>query len=102
LTPLRNRSMSDEQPLKKLIQVMMKNYQLDERMRQKQVEQKWPEIVGELIAKHTASVNISETTLFVRVNSAPLKAELSFHRTLIKDKVNAFLGADTIKEVRIS
>ena len=80
----------------------MKNYQLDERMRQKQVEQKWPEIVGDLIAKHTSSINISENTLFVRVNSAPLKAELSFHRTVIKEKVNAFLGSETIREVRIS
>lgn len=80
----------------------MKNYQLDERMRQKQVEQKWSEIVGDLIARHTSSVKLAESTLFVRVNSAPLKAELSYHRTVIRDKVNAFLGKDTIKEVRIS
>ena len=79
---------------------MMKNYQLDERMRQKQVEQKWPEIVGDLIAKHTSSINISENTLFVRVNSAPLKAELSMNKSKLVSQLNESLKEEIIQDIQ--
>ena len=61
----------------------------------------WPEIVGTVIAKNTNKLQLKGNTLYIYVESAPLKSELTFHRSVILQKINTFFGKQIVKEINI-
>lgn len=66
-----------------------------------QVEQAWPRVMGETVAKLTRSVEVKEGMLIVHVNSAALKAQLFENRFELVKKLNDAVGAPAIKDCRI-
>ncbi len=61
----------------------------------------WPEIVGPSINRYTTRRFVENGRLHVFISSAPLKNELSFHRTGLRDTLNRAVGADVISEIVI-
>ena len=68
-------------------------------MRLSELRQKWPSLVGPMIAKHTTELFIKDKTLFIRFDSAPLKQEVHMMRSKLKNHLNNELGADVIHEI---
>lgn len=66
---------------------------------QLEVEAAWDKVCAGLIAKHTTALNLKRNKLRVRVDSAPLRQELSYMKTDLQEKVNAYLGRELIKEI---
>jgi predicted nucleic acid-binding Zn ribbon protein len=66
-----------------------------------QVKEAWEKIMGKTIANYTDKIEISNTTLFISTNIAPLKNELIYQKTKIIERVNEALGEKVIKEVVI-
>jgi len=63
------------------------------------IQRIWSQIVGRHIAKRTSEIRLKNDTLFVRLNSAALRTELSFAKTKIIRNLNRQLGEDIIKEI---
>ncbi len=93
--------MQDEKPIKLLIDQLLKDYNLSDKMMEQKVVKNWATIVGQMIAQHTSKVQINQNELVVFVNSAVLKSELNYHRTTIIGKVNSYLGKELIKKISI-
>jgi len=61
---------------------------------------RWEEIMGSAIAKHTTGIDIRNKILYVNIDSAPLKHELSMGREQLVRRLNAESGHDLINNVR--
>lgn len=60
----------------------------------------WPEIVGPEINRRTMRRYVDGTTLHVYIISAPLRQELSYHRTRLVELLNAAVGRDVLTDIR--
>ena len=66
-----------------------------------QIEEIWPQVMGETVKKLTRSVEMKDGMLIVRVRSAALKAQLFENRFELVRKLNEAVGAPAIKDCRI-
>ena len=66
-----------------------------------QMEEIWPQVMGETVAKLTRSVVVKDGMLIVHVNSAALKAQLFENRFELVRKLNDAVGAQVIRDCRI-
>ncbi len=84
-----------------VIREFMTSYHLDEKMMQKQVIRSWEEVMGSMIARHTTRLTIRNKILYVRIDSAALRNELSFSREKILKALNQFVQAEVLSDVVI-
>ena len=89
----------DAAPLKKVIEELLETYNLKSGFTQVRIQRIWSQIVGRHIAKRTSEIRLKNDTLFVRLNSAALRTELSFAKTKIIRNLNRQLGEDIIKAI---
>ena len=66
-----------------------------------QVEEVWPQVMGDVVNRLTRSVEVRDGVLYVRVSSAALKAQLFENRFELVRKLNEAVGANAIRECRI-
>lgn len=74
------------------INQLFKQENLDVKISQFTIKNSWKDIVGELIAKNTTEISFHNKTIFVGLNSAALKHELSFQKEMIVNSINKFCG----------
>lgn len=74
---------------------------LEQSVLEVQIEEVWPQVMGEMVAQLTRSVEVKDGMLIVRVNSAALKAQLFENRFELVAKLNAAVGAEVIRDCRI-
>jgi len=72
---------------------------LTERLREAEIWRLWPEVVGPTVATRAMPLRIIKGTLTVVVSSGPWKQELGFLKGMMKDKLNACLGGDVVKDI---
>jgi len=66
-----------------------------------QIEEVWPQVMGDVVNKLTRSVEVKNGVLYVRVNSAALKTQLFENRFELVRKLNEAVGAPAIRDCRI-
>jgi predicted nucleic acid-binding Zn ribbon protein len=66
-----------------------------------QVEEVWPQVMGDVVNRLTRSVEVKDGVLYVRVSSAALKAQLFENRFELVRKLNDAVGANAIRDCRI-
>lgn len=66
-----------------------------------QIEEVWPQVMGDIVNKLTRSVEVKNGVLYVRVNSAALKTQLFENRFELVRKLNEAVGAPAIRDCRI-
>ncbi len=60
----------------------------------------WEIIVGERVAKATGNVKIYNQVMFVEVASPALRNNLFMQRAMLVRKINEYVGADVISDIR--
>jgi predicted nucleic acid-binding Zn ribbon protein len=61
----------------------------------------WADIVGPMVAKNTTEISFKDKIIFVALNSAALKHELSFRKEEIVNNINKFCGYKLVDEIVI-
>lgn len=79
----------------------LRGTELEKSVLEVQVEEVWPQVMGETVSKLTRSVELKDGVLYVRVSSAALKAQLFENRFELVARMNEALGAKAIKDCRI-
>ena len=93
--------MSNQLSIKEALKHLVDAYRLQNGLRQKGVEFAWREIMGLSIAAQTTELRLVRQTLYIRVNSAPLRQELLMGREKIKSRLNQALNEEAIMDVEI-
>jgi len=93
--------MSEDTPLRELIDKMLRSYGLGPKLDEVKLLKCWEEVVGAMIAKHTRNIYFREGNLYVELDSAPLRQELSFAKTKLIDMLNQKMGKDLVQKLHI-
>jgi predicted nucleic acid-binding Zn ribbon protein len=92
-------SSNNEQPLDEAIQDFLNAYNLGSKLDEVKLINSWEDIVGKLVAKHTNNLYIRRKVLFVNLDSDALRAELSYSKSLLLQRLNEFVGKPLIKDI---
>lgn len=90
---------SNEYTLKQAIEALIDQYKIQEKISETVVINDWEKIVGKMIARHTRNMHIKKRTLFVELDNAALRNELSYAKTKLVAAINQSLGSDVIDEI---
>lgn len=74
---------------------------LEKPLLERQVVERWPEIMGVTVAKMTRSVEMEEGMLIVRLSSPALKATLFEQRREVVARINEQMGAHVVRDIRL-
>jgi hypothetical protein len=81
------------------ISQIFKEEKLDEKYSIFAIRNGWEGIVGKTVAKHTTQINYLHGLLYVSIDSAVVRNELSYVKDDIVQKVNKFVGKRLVKEL---
>jgi len=87
--------------LKEALKAMIEQYRLKGQLNQKRVQTAWARLMGPSITGYTREVKMYRKKLYISVNSAPLRQELSYGKEKIRRMLNEELGEEYIEEVII-
>jgi predicted nucleic acid-binding Zn ribbon protein len=90
---------SNENPVSELIDLWLRQYGLSGKYKEFRMLQSWNQLMGPMIAKHTKDVRIYQQVLYVELDSASIRSELSYSKSRIIENLNAEAGENLIKEV---
>jgi predicted nucleic acid-binding Zn ribbon protein len=89
--------------VRQISQLVMRNLRvqgLETPLLQKRLVDSWPQVAGMAINHYTTGVSIRNQTLFVRLSSPALRADLSMRRQEFVRLLNNFVGAQVISDIR--
>lgn len=87
--------------LKSVIAEILRNNGLEDKYQELEVQSCYRELVGEVIWKKTRETRLHGKTLVLKLDSGPLKQELSYQKTKILDGINDLLGDSVIEKLEI-
>ncbi len=90
----------DVQQVKDLILQALREQGLETPLNQKRLVESWPEVAGPVIASYTLNTYIYNQTLYVRLSSPSLRADLSMRRQELTQRLNAVVGEQVIVDIR--
>lgn len=91
---------SNEITLKEAIESLLKAYKLTGKLNETRLISSWDKVVGNHISRHTGELYIKGGILFVKLDSAALKNELSMAKTKLVINLNCAAGINVITEIR--
>ena len=92
---------NDETSLKDALMALLKSYRLERGYHLTKIQKVWPKRMGPVVAGYTREIRLRGKTLFIHLDSAPLRQELSLGKEKIRQMLNEELGEPFIKEVRL-
>jgi predicted nucleic acid-binding Zn ribbon protein len=90
---------SNEYTLKEALEDFLNIYRMNGKINETRIIQAWEKVCGPMISRHTENLYIKNQTLFVKVDTAALKNELSFAKTKLLQALNAAVKEEVIKEI---
>jgi predicted nucleic acid-binding Zn ribbon protein len=90
----------DVQQINNLILRCLRQQGLETPLLQKRLVEAWPVVAGEAIGRYTMNAYIVNQTLFVRLSSPALRADLSMRRQEFVQKMNDYVGSVVIADIR--
>jgi predicted nucleic acid-binding Zn ribbon protein len=73
----------------------------EHRYQEMEVLRCYREVVGEVIWKKTRDSRLQGKTLVLRMDSGPLKQELSYQKTKLLDAINELMGEEHLERVEV-
>ena len=93
---------SNEILLKDAIEAFLKENNLESKLNETRLIGAWEEVTGKLVARHTNQMYVKDRVLFVKVDSAALREELSYQRSKLIKKLNKAAGIEAIDDIRFN
>lgn len=90
---------NNQRTIKQAIDELLRTYRIDGKMAEVKLIDSWEKIMGAMIAKHTTDIFIRNKYLFVKLDSAALRQELSFSKEKIVKLLNDAAGGQVIEQV---
>lgn len=90
------------QSMDELVELYLRQMGLTQRMKERDIIEMWPEVVGQMIASRTQSLYVSDNKLFVRFTSAVVKNEILMVKEGLIKALNDKAGEKVIADIVIS
>ena len=96
------RRTSNETPLGEVIDKLMKAYRLDGKLKELDVLEAWPEMMGIAVANRTKELFIKNKVLHIHLDSSVMRDELAHGKQIIIQRVNEKAGFEMITNIWFS
>ena len=90
---------SDIHKIDSEIQELLRSFRIENKFKETELIISWEKIMGPTIAKRTSKIFIKDKKLFVKINSAPLKNELSMSKSKIMSLLFNEFGNAIIEDI---
>lgn len=90
---------ADTSTLGEGIEALLDAYKLRSKFNETSIVANWEKLVGPQIAKRTINIYVKNRKLFLKLNSAPLKNELSMARTKLISLLNEGKEENIIEDI---
>lgn len=87
-------------PIKNVINLLMENYNLTDKVKENHSINIWPKIVGSKVSQVTKPVRIKQGILYIKVKNDIWRNEIVYQKKIIKDKMNNELGEKVIRDIK--
>lgn len=92
----------DVKQINELILRNLREQGLETPLLQKRLIEAWPVVAGSGVARYTQELTIRNQTLYVRLTSPALRAELSMRRQLLVKQLNDYVESQVIADIRFN
>ena len=92
-------SQGKTQKLDELVGQVLKQLGLESKLKEYEVSEIWPEVVGGMIASRTKSLRISEGKVFVSFTSSVVKNEILMVKEGLIKALNDRVGDNVVKDI---
>lgn len=92
----------NEETFKEVLEQWLQSYKHRRKLNEARITDMWYKLMGPAIGKYTRSVQFKNNTLYISIESAALRQELSMATEKIMRNLNEELGDDIVKRVVIS
>lgn len=89
----------NEHRLKEVVDKLLDIYRIRQKYHETAITAHWEEIMGKMIANRTTKVYIKDKKLYLKLDSAVLRSELSMAKHKIIELLNKRSGAAVIQDV---
>jgi len=96
------RRTSNEKQLGDVVEKLLKAYGLEEKMKELDLVEAWPDLMGKAVAHRTKSIEIKNKKLILSIDSSVMREELHHGKQVIIERVNQFMGKEMIHDVWFS
>lgn len=90
---------ANEAPLKDVLDRWLKAYGLEDKMKEMEVINAWPELMGVAVANRTKEISIKNGKLVLKLDSSVMRDELLHGKSIIIQRVNEFAGKEIIFDI---
>lgn len=90
-----------EQSIGEVIKDLLKNYDITSKFNEVHIVTLWDKLMGPSVTKYTVNIEVEKRILFVQLNNAALKQELSYAKERIKNMLNDQIGEEVLLDVKI-
>ena len=87
------------EPVAAVIKRLITDLGLKKRYNQERIIQRWPEIVGETIARRAKATRIENGKLYVSVDRPTWRNELILRKKDILGRINSVMKHDVVKDI---
>lgn len=91
---------SETSGIREVIDAMLDSYKLRKKFDEEKLISSWESIMGKPIARRTEKIFIKDKTLFVKLNSAPLRHELTIAKTKVLMVLYRHIDKDLIEDIK--
>lgn len=88
-----------EQPLGLLIRQFLREEGLETPLNEYRAESSWNELMGDMVARYTRSVNLRGGILYVSIINPALRQNLLMTKSAIIHKINTHVGALVVQNI---
>lgn len=81
------------------IRKFLESHRLTDKFNEGGIREAWEKVMGAMVQHRTTGLKLQGKTLIVKLESAPLRQELSFQSEKIRKALNEELGQDFLEEV---
>ena len=92
---------TQSRPIKDIIEEVLKNFGIDQKLKERELIRQWDEVVGITIARSTGSIYVIDRKLIVKIRSSVIRNELTMIRDGLLIELNRRIGQVLIDEIVI-
>ena len=90
---------TNSQSLGEVIQQYIRQSGIQPKLDEASIIEKWEEIVGKMIARHTVDLYVKNKKLFIKFDSAALRHEMSYTKSKLLENTNKTIGHKAVDEI---
>ena len=92
---------TESQNIGSVIKELLDDYKLSSKLNEVHVVTAWDTVMGAAVARYTTEIFVKNRVLFVRLNHAALRQELTYGKDKIIKMLNEEVGVDVILDVKL-